>query len=553
MADSTLKVNIVAVDKASKQLDTIGGKMGGMAKVAVVAGAAVAVSFGTQSVRAFAEAEKAQVQLQAAYEKFPQLADGNIEALKALNTELANKTRFDDDAFATAQASLAQYGLTQDQLEKLSPLVADYAAKTGTDLATAAQQVGKAMLGQGRALKGVGIDFKDAGSVGANFEQIMGGLSEKVGGFAEKDAQTAAGKTEMLKNKFGEIQETVGGALMPALSKLADVLLKVVGFIERNATVIVPAAAGVAALAAAVWLSNAAFAAQATIMAAGGLAAYLKSLPIVRAATAAWAGVQWLLNAALTANPIGLIVVAIAALVAAIVIAYKKSETFRNIVDGALRAVGGAFNWLKEKAVAAFNWIKTNWDTIVAVLKNTPIGIYLRVVWASFKWLRDKIGGAVKWILEKWNGVTNFFKTFGATLSRFTGGIIDALVWPFKFAFNLISKAWNATVGGLSFSIPDWVKFSGNPIAIALAGKSFSIPNAPEVAMAVGGKVNADGLAMLHKGEVVMPYERAMGIERGGVTVVVNVNGSALASKQEIARAVTDALRSTGARGLALA
>ena len=38
-----------------------------------------------------------------------------------------------------------------------------------------------------------------------------------------------------------------------------------------------------------------------------------------------------------------------------------------------------------------------------------------------------------------------------------------------------------------------------------------------------------------------------------GTTVVVNVNGSALASKQEIARVVTDALRSSGARGLATA
>lgn len=52
-----------------------------------------------------------------------------------------------------------------------------------------------------------------------------------------------------------------------------------------------------------------------------------------RAATIAWTGVQWLLNAAMTANPIGLVIALVAGLVAGIVIAYKKSETFRHIID----------------------------------------------------------------------------------------------------------------------------------------------------------------------------------------------------------------------------
>lgn len=54
----------------------------------------------------------------------------------------------------------------------------------------------------------------------------------------------------------------------------------------------------------------------------------------VSAATKVYTAGQWLLNAALTANPIGLVVVAIAALVAGFVLAYKKSDTFRGIVDG---------------------------------------------------------------------------------------------------------------------------------------------------------------------------------------------------------------------------
>lgn len=65
------------------------------------------------------------------------------------------------------------------------------------------------------------------------------------------------------------------------------------------------------------------------------------------AATKVWAATQWLLNAALSANPIGLVVVAVAALAAGIIYAYKHSETFRKIVQGAFEGIqaAGSFMW----------------------------------------------------------------------------------------------------------------------------------------------------------------------------------------------------------------
>lgn len=72
-------------------------------------------------------------------------------------------------------------------------------------------------------------------------------------------------------------------------------------------------------------------------------------------ATGAWTAAQWLLNAALTANPIGLVVVAIGGLVAALVYAYQTSETFRNIVDGAFSAVKDVVTGAIGAASAALN------------------------------------------------------------------------------------------------------------------------------------------------------------------------------------------------------
>jgi phage-related protein len=78
----------------------------------------------------------------------------------------------------------------------------------------------------------------------------------------------------------------------------------------------------------------------------GQLTKYVATLVASRAATLAAsaaskvaAAAQVVLNAALDANPIGLVVIAIAALVAGFVIAYKNSATFRTIVQGALKAV----------------------------------------------------------------------------------------------------------------------------------------------------------------------------------------------------------------------
>lgn len=86
-------------------------------------------------------------------------------------------------------------------------------------------------------------------------------------------------------------------------------------------------------------------------------------------ATVTWTGVQKVLNIVLTANPIGLVVAAIGALVAAIVYAYNNCEDFRNICDqlwsaikplaeAIMKGLAKAFEWLIEKTKEAWEWLK---------------------------------------------------------------------------------------------------------------------------------------------------------------------------------------------------
>lgn len=81
-------------------------------------------------------------------------------------------------------------------------------------------------------------------------------------------------------------------------------------------------------------------------------------------ATKAAAAGQWLLNAAMSANPIGIVVIAIAALVAGFIALYNKSETFRNAVNALWDAVKGAFTKIGQtigNLVKAW-WLKNHGD-----------------------------------------------------------------------------------------------------------------------------------------------------------------------------------------------
>lgn len=78
-------------------------------------------------------------------------------------------------------------------------------------------------------------------------------------------------------------------------------------------------------------------------------------------AQGAMTAAQWLLNAAMSANPLGIIILLIAAFVAAIILAWNNSETFRAIVvgawDGIKAAALGVANWFTGTLVPWFTGV----------------------------------------------------------------------------------------------------------------------------------------------------------------------------------------------------
>jgi len=196
----------------------------------------------------------------------------------------------------------------------------------------------------------------------------------KFAGSVDKAGQTAYDNassnlsmfTRTLKTGFVEL---IGGSVLPKVNELTGSLATGLGpavsavtdFLSEHSNVVKPIVAVLAGL-------------------AGGAL-------LVVGAIKAWTIVQGILNTVMAMNPIGLVVIAIAGLAAGLVYAYKKSETFRNIVDGAMSAV-------RDAAAATFGWFKRKWPLLLAIITG-PIGL---AVYAVVKnWDKIKSASSTAW------------------------------------------------------------------------------------------------------------------------------------------------------------
>jgi len=185
------------------------------------------------------------------------------------------------------------------------------------------------------------------------------------------------------------------------------------------------------------------------------------------AITKAAAAAQGIFNAVMAANPIMLIVIALVAVAAGLIYAYKHSEKFRNVVKAAGKVAGAAFGWVAEKVCQVWKWIKDHWGTIGKVLMG-PMGIAVRwivghwddisaagkkvVGWVKSAWAKVKtyvvepMKTGIQWIKDKWSAMIDWFKGLKDKFDDIGRGIVDGLKAG-------ISARWDAVVGWVQTQI----------------------------------------------------------------------------------------------------
>lgn len=205
-------------------------------------------------------------------------------------------------------------------------------------------------------------------------------LGKKVQGRAAAQVDTFSGRIEVAKTKIGDWIAVMGQRFGPAIMFAGTALASLGTIYEARIVPVLARAIAAAAVWVATQVSSAAVAVWNTAVLVAQTAATFAQAAASTVATMAvglWEAAQWALNAAFFANPIGMIILAIAAFVAVTILAYRRSATFRAIVQGAFTGVkiAGQAMWVVLKAafhgiVSVAQWMWKILEPIFALLAD---------------------------------------------------------------------------------------------------------------------------------------------------------------------------------------
>jgi hypothetical protein len=160
------------------------------------------------------DAEQQQVKLANAFKAEGAAAQSSVASINNMADELGALVGVDNDVIVATATTLRQLGgLNAEMINKSMPAIADLAIRTGS-LESAAMTVTRAMNGQSRQLKMLGIEFKATGDKGADLEVLLGKINEKFGGDAQALMETAGGKIRNLKVVFTDVAQSIGEGLI---------------------------------------------------------------------------------------------------------------------------------------------------------------------------------------------------------------------------------------------------------------------------------------------------------------------------------------------------
>ena len=540
--------NSSSMKKHTSVLDSTGNSLASLAKkVAGVAAAYVSIS----SVTNFMKECVSAADVQAAAEKRLETTIMNVKgatlegvaAIKNYAAELQGVTTVGDEVTIQGASQLATFQLQSDTIKTLLPSLQDLAvaqygtAVSGDQMQQMANLMGKVMSGNVSSLSRYGVVMNDTqkkilktGSESQKAAMLVEVLGQNFGGLAQAMVNTPAGRVQQLKNAWSDMQEVIGAKLYPIITNVLTYLTDKIPSIQ---SAIGGAVNSVIPILSTVWegikqgaktagdmislvKDNWSWLAPVIGGVVGAIAAYKTAVAIAT-------GVQWAMNAAMTANPVGIIVVAIGALIGGLVVLYNKCEGFRNVVNAAFGAISTAakYVWENIKIVwsAVSPFFTKIWEGIkaaVSVLKVHLIGMFktaweiIKFCWGNvinfFKTIWETIKGifsAVKSVLSgdwqgAWDAIKGIVDTWGAFFSgvwegikNVFGSVGDWFGSVFTSAWEMVKNAFSSVIGffqGIWDTIKNMFTSIGTTIADGISGAFKSVINA--VIKFAGGLIN---------------------------------------------------------------
>lgn len=402
------------------------------------------------------------------------------------------------EAVSEIQDSIKNADSEVEAFQKSSEI---FGAKAGPAIAKAVRE-GKLSFDQFGTSLG---DFR--GNLDTTYNAMLDGPDKVKLAMQNLKLETAKVFDTFLQEHGPQIEKMVGDFTTNTLPKLMEMLSSLmngVSFLADNLPVVVGL---LASLAAGVG-TYVAYTTALMIIEKGW-----KSIAIVQKAVTAG---QAALNAVMALNPVGIVIAAIVALVAAFVILWNKSETFRNfwiglweaiktaavpvieaivqwfsqawdniqsawsgaaawflgVWEGVKKAFATADKWFREKFTAAWNAIKSAWSVVVAWFLNVWNGI--KNVFATVDaWFREKFTAAWNAVKAAWANAVSFFQNIWDGIKGVFSGIVGFFKEQFTAAFNAIKEAfsgWESFWGELWEKIKKGFTDIGVKIGDAMSG-----------------------------------------------------------------------------------
>jgi len=341
------------VDKIKKKTEDLTDGLEKTAKISGVVFGALAGS-ATAAVFAFKESEEASNKLTIALQNQGKNAKEVGDKYKAYAKEVERATGIDDDAVVAAQAKLQTLIGQQEITQELTDALVDLSTETGS-LDSAAEKLGLAFQGNTTYFSKQKIAIDDNATAQERLSQAVAGVNQRLGGQAEALAG-GLGALNKLKTAFGNLLETIGERLAPAVTKAANALTSFINYISDSPKLI--------SFAIAVGEIVASLAAAVAIFATAGLA-IVKISEVLNIASVALKlfGIS-AKTALISFAGIGLIITAIVLIVENI--DYLKAffvgamVTISEAARGAAKIVGGAFKFNLEQVQEGFEQLKNS-------------------------------------------------------------------------------------------------------------------------------------------------------------------------------------------------
>lgn len=234
---------------------------------------------------------------------------------------------------------------------------------------------------------------------------------------------------------------------------------------------------------------------------------------------------QAALNLVMSLNPVALVIIAIAALVAGLILLWNSNEDFRKAMINTWEKIKEVAMPIIDKVISIFQDL---WDKIKPIIDEL-LPILEKAFTKVFDNIKSIVGVAIDLvknhidtIIKVFNGLIDFVKNvftgnwrgaWDAVVNIF-GDIFKGIKEMFKIPINWVIDGINSFLNGINgIKIPDWVPLVG--------GASFNIPNIPRLKIGIDNVPHDDFPALLHKGErVLTAQENRDGVGNG--TTIIN-------------------------------